>query len=848
MTTAIFDTCRSLIRSFVGTSDPIEMDEEQPRRQGLFAQCTFAIVRSAAFTAKDAESLASELRLHDGEVIIDEYPENNLDLTAITHVIATTYDFPDYNACCDALLPVVKPSWVLHSLARNKLGNPRQYSPDPRYFMSDVVACVSDLPEGDSDAIAGGILAMGGLFSTKLTSQITHIIALTMDSDSCISAQKRNLDVKIVLPHWVDDCLKLGRKIDEQPYLLPDPEILKPPSNKAPLAKRKTQVEGAVDPDPSQQDREPAAPRKLERVFKKKTVMLSKDLGISPYLRGILEDIVKNSGGKLTDTVTKANMFVCKYREGQDYKSASRSGKDVGNLAWLYYLIQTDEWTSPLRRLLHYPIARDGLPGFPGLKISLSNYSGEARTYLENLINATGAECTKTLKQDNTHLITAHNLSEKCAAAKDWGIHIVNHLWLEESYAQWKLQSITDNRYTHFPKRTNLGDVVGHTQLDRNVLEDCFFPSDDVEMTDAPEQAPMQQVNGNTVSAKKSGRVLSGKAATAEQSDNVRTPAPSKFVATGKENITPSTTHSRKSKEVASARLHELTPDILLYEKERKRVGGVVYGGRRKTDEDRVDSRKRSVDEADDQDMEDVTEAKRTKRGNAPPTMHLVISGYKKWTGHPKKEDNDKKQLRNLGIICTTDSSRATHLAAPHIVRTMKFVTALAYAPLVISTDFIDACLEADELLDPEEFILEDKENEKKLGFSLQLSRDRAKSNGNQLLQGRWIYCMENIRGGFETFKTIVEANGGRCMLWRGRKGTTVPSGRADSEGVDADANIEVYLLSSEEDRQQQKSLWNRFKEMAEGSRKSPRIVAADWLLESAMSQQVLPIKRYELA
>lgn len=179
----------------------------------------------------------------------------------------------------------------------------------------------------------------------------------------------------------------------------------------------------------------------------------------------------------------------------------------------------------------------------------------------------------------------------------------------------------------------------------------------------------------------------------------------------------------------------------------------------------------------------------------------------------------------------------------------MKFVTALAYAPLVISTDFIDACLQANEFLDPEDFLLEDEENEKKLGFSLHLSRERAKSNGNQLLKGRCIYCMENIRGGFETFKTIVEANGGRCMLWRGRKGTTVPSGRADSEGgVDTDANNEVYLLSGEEDRNQQKSLWNRFKDMAEGSRKIPRIVAADWLLESAMSQQVLPIKQYELS
>ncbi len=165
---------------------------------------------------------------------------------------------------------------------------------------------------------------------------------------------------------------------------------------------------------------------------------------------------------------------------------------------------------------------------------------------------------------------------------------------------------------------------------------------------------------------------------------------------------------------------------------------------------------------------------------------------------------------------------------------------------MVISTDFIDACLKADELLDPAKFKLNDKQAEKKLGFSLKESWKRATNNKNQLLRGRCIYCMEDIKGGFETFKGIVEANGGRCMLWRNRKGTTVPSGRADSEATtDTDVHNDVYLVTDEGKEHQ--PLWSRFKEMAEGSRKVPRIVTADWLLETAMSQQVLPTKQYEL-
>lgn len=604
--------------------------------------------------------MAAELRLHDGEVVIDNYPDDNLDLEGITHVISTTYDFPDYNACADNLIAVIKPTWIQHSLAKDRLQNPRQYSPDPRYFMSDVVACVSDLPQGDADAIAGGILAMGGLWSSKLTNQITHIITLSMDSESVQIAEKRRLNVKVVLPHWVDDCLKLGRKIDEHPYQLPDPEILKIAADKPPVGKRKTQVEGALHPDPSQLKQEPSTTRQLTKVFKKKAVMLADDLGISPYLRGILHELVTTGNGKITESVSKADMFICKFRQGRDYKVASRTGRDVGNLAWLYFLIQTDEWTSPMRRMLHYPVAKDGLPGFPGLTISLSNYSGDARSYLENLILATGAKCTKTLKQDNTHLITAHDQSEKCAAAKEWGVHIINHLWLEESYARWKLQSITDTRYTHFPQRTNLGDVVGSTQLDRNVLEHQFFPDNDTEMSDTPASKPMRQVNQNTIEAKQAPstrRVKSDQtrqAAVSSPIQRLQTPATSRFAALGKENVTPSTANSRKSKEVAASRLQVQAEDIALFNKETKRKGGVVYGGRRKSDPERIEvGQKRPVEEMDEGEESDESEPKKVKRDSNAPIMRLVISKYEKWVTKPKDEDRDKVGIDMLPICLT---------------------------------------------------------------------------------------------------------------------------------------------------------------------------------------------------
>jgi twin BRCT domain len=466
-----------------------------------------------------------------------------------------------------------------------------------------------------------------------------------------------------------DDCLKLGRRIDERPYLLPDPEILRSLHNVPPRAAENGTLMGAIDPDPSRTSPSTptGAPRGNLQVFAKKKVMLSNDLGIGSHLKDVLIGLIQESRGQITEDVRKADMLICKFREGQEFRLISQAGKDIGNLGWLYYLITTNSWTSPMRRLLHYPVARDGLPGFQGLRISLSNYSGEARLYLENLIIATGAECTKTLKQDNTHLITAHIMSEKCAAARDWGVHIINHLWLEESYAKWKTQSITNPRYTHFPRRTNLGEVVGQTKIDRHAVEQYFFHAEDTEMEDADEQPhAMQQKDPNIAPVPGSSLVNSPRTPHARQkssraggengatprnvpdarkmseSGKLQTPA-ARLAVEGKENHTPSTNSSRKSKDAATARLQDIVSDIALYEKEKKRVGGVVYGGRRKNDVDRVKTdRKRSIADDPDSDATEGGESKRSRTGSAPSSMHLLISGYKKWVGHPKVEDSDK--------------------------------------------------------------------------------------------------------------------------------------------------------------------------------------------------------------
>ena len=110
----------------------------------------------------------------------------NLELHNLTHIISSTIDFESYDAASDLLVPVVKPEWIKASLKRGKLATPRQYSPDPKYYLSDVVLTCAELPPGDIDAIIAIVIAMGGSYTRHLTKQVTHIVALNIDSEKCM--------------------------------------------------------------------------------------------------------------------------------------------------------------------------------------------------------------------------------------------------------------------------------------------------------------------------------------------------------------------------------------------------------------------------------------------------------------------------------------------------------------------------------------------------------------------------------------------------------------------------------------------------------------------------------------
>lgn len=196
-----------------------------------------------------------------------------------------------------------------------------------------------------------------------------------------------------------------------------------------------------------------------------------------------------------------------------------------------------------------------------------------------------------------------------------------------------------------------------------------------------------------------------------------------------------------------------------------------------------------------------------------------------------------------MGILVVPEGQPCDYLAAPHVVRTVKFLCALARGPTVVSSDFVEKALETGVVPPVEDYILKDSSAEEKYDIRLDRSVARAKANRGRLLQGIPIYCTEKVRNGPESFRTVAVANGAIFKIYRARSGTTIKPTTAEEDG---NAPPEpVYLLSGT--TPEEKQMWLRFIDMAEKGHMEPRIVSPDWLLDVAMAQQVRFNKKFLL-
>lgn len=188
--------------------------------------------------------------------------------------------------------------------------------------------------------------------------------------------------------------------------------------------------------------------------------------------------------------------------------------------------------------------------------------------------------------------------------------------------------------------------------------------------------------------------------------------------------------------------------------------------------------------------------------------------------------------MRELGVLVVQDPKLCSHLAAPKLVRTKKFLCALAHGPTILHSSFIEACGKSSVIPNIEKYALKDPENEKKFRVKLKDAVIRAKANNRSLLRHVPVYCTAAIPNGPDTFKAITEANGGIFSIYTGRNAMKKVSPEDDPHGPEP-----VYLISGV--GPVEKKLWAGFKAMATAANMIPRIVTTAWILDVCMAQQL---------
>ena len=298
--------------------------------------------------------------------------------------------------------------------------------------------------------------------------------------------------MKVVLPHWFDDSFKAQHLMDTAPYEFPEPYLLNPQprgtSIEAPaLSKDQKTLLRAIELA------EHGSSKRLKdhlrgNVWQGRRILLSATLALEAGRRSTVEDLIERTGGTVVRAsveeyaVEEVDVLVTRFREGSTYLRALQLHKTIGTLAWLFHVEYSGAFVSPTKHLLHFPVRPQKIPELVGKvrlcwetlherltfvqKITVSNYTGETREYLKVLITHMGAEFSKEMKRSDTFVVVACSKTPKTEKAHEWGVEIVNHLWLEDCYTEWRMVPFTNSRYTHSFPSDQLQLAIGSRGLE----------------------------------------------------------------------------------------------------------------------------------------------------------------------------------------------------------------------------------------------------------------------------------------------------------------------------------------------------------------------------------------------
>ncbi|MCO5608050.1 hypothetical protein L7F22_062254 [Adiantum nelumboides] len=150
--------------------------------------------------------------------------------------------------------------------------------------------------------------------------------------------------------------------------------------------------------------------------------------------------------------------------------AARKDGKCLCSEIWVSDCLELGV-IADVNHVVYRPL-RDaqGIPGTKNLVVCLTGYQGSARRNVMRMVYMMGAQFSKPLVAHRiTHLICYKYEGEKFSLAKQLGLKLVNHLWLEDCLRMWALLSEED--YTKSGYEVELSEVEAKDSEDDGNLK-----------------------------------------------------------------------------------------------------------------------------------------------------------------------------------------------------------------------------------------------------------------------------------------------------------------------------------------------------------------------------------------
>ncbi|KAJ6593333.1 hypothetical protein B0H19DRAFT_17663 [Mycena capillaripes] len=232
----------------------------------------------------------------------------------------------------------------------------------------------------------------------------------------------------------------------------------------------------------------------------------------------------------------------------------------------------------------------------------------------------------------------------------------------------------------------------------------------------------------------------------------------------------------RSAATLATQRLHdEIMPDVIKFENEKRSYGRKSrrVPGRTETEDDDEDeqpsTKRRKLDGG--RKGRASTSSDETGLEEPPPKAKARKSEVALRDGKPIKlmttgtdlSDEVLKTLARLGAKVTNRATECTHLVVPKIVRTEKFLSALAGAPFILTREWAVDSAAADALMPEEDYLLQDDAGDSKYNFSLTDAVSRAKTLKGKLFEGHTFYVTAKVPA-LSILRNVILANGGQTV------------------------------------------------------------------------------------